>query len=1031
MRKIKLFTLLAGLLFSAGTMFADPVASGTCGSGVTWELTGTSPYYTLTISGTGAMENYTGADQTPWYENYYYLHIKTIVIGDGVTSIGNYAFKDFSNLTDVNFSSSVNLTTIGDYAFSSAGYYYVDNLPITLPEGLLSIGASCFYSTRFTNVNLPSTLQTIGNEAFRDSKMKGTLTIPASVTNIGYGITSGCSAIESITVANGNTTYESGSSNAIIKKASPATLVAGCINTVIPNTVKVIGKLALSYINTETITIPEGVETLANQALAGCRYLTTINIPSTLNSIEEYALSYCRAVSSITVASGNTTYESPDNCNAIIEKSTHKLIMGCKNTTIPEGVTTIGSDAFYNVTEMEEITLPSTLAQVDNQAFYNCTGIKKITCLSTTPPTINAAYSFSGITKSEVDVYVPAGCLEAYTANYAWNLFHLIASEPCEYAGEIGESFSWTVNRCTGELTITGSGEMPYFSSEEDVPWKDKKDVITDITIPNNIETISQYAYSNCPNLETVTFEAPSQVREIGYEAFANCSKLTEITLPESLTNLDPNAFYGCDNLANLAFKSTTPPFTEALNLPYGITITYPDGSDDAYVNNANIAVGGAGAELWWNNLYNETTNEHAPAPHATGTTGNVSWDFTMAYDPNRIDITPSFNDLRGTLTISGTGAMGDASYGSHDWPEYYMNNIHYIVIENGVTVVGENAFFGAQNLRTVNMPASITNIKDDAFKNCGDITYGVSLYITADPASLTWTDNHDDFYDVSGYSADEALMKAAHCYVPAQYIAGYQAKTNVNVVFVPSGLSDISDATTINSILTELNGQVVEQATITRPVPRDGYFFTLCVPFDVPAADISFSTLQTAEIMTYDGSKKVDEEIQVYFKPIRSGFDGIEAGKPYLVRFPTSTALDKMDFSNVTVKNIEPTEVKYGDVTMVGTYVPKYVEQQTSATSGAGIMFLKTENLLSWPAVGGTIKPFRCYFKVKTGSGGGGAASAPRFGMPARIVVRENTATGMDEIQNEVRCIKTIEDGQMVIIRNGAKYNAAGQMVK
>lgn len=1019
MRKLKLFSLLAGLLLSVGMR-----AGGSCGGGLTWELTGTSPNYTLTISGSGAMYDYSSFSNRPWHENSYYLHIKTVVIGDDVTYIGKNAFYSFSSLTDVNFSTSGNLKAIGDYAFQSAGRAYQSNLPINLPEGLESIGENTFSFARFTSFNLPSTLKTIGNVAFGDNSSLNELTIPASVTSIGYGITNGCYGMTSITVESGNSVYASPNNcNAIITQAAPITLVAGCNNTTIPSNVKVIGKQAFLGMNIEIINIPEGVETLAYKAFSTCRHLTTINIPSTVNSIGDEAFSFCSNLSTITVASENTTFESPDNCNAIIEKSTHKLKLGCKNTTFPEGVSIIDGYAFYNVTTMEEITFPSTLTKIEPFGFYNCTGIKKITCLSTTHPVIDVAYSFSGLSnKSEVDVYVPAGSYDDYANNYAWSQFHLIASEPCEYAGEMEGGAHWEVNRCTGELTITCSDpscSMPYFWNEDDVPWKDKKEAITDITISKDIMNISEYAFSNCPNLESVTFETPSQVKIIDNEAFANCPKLTEITLPESLENIDSYAFNGCNNLAHIAFKSPIPPISGLWS--EDIRITYPNEYEDAYVNNELLM---GSAYSWWNNLYNETTGEHAPAPHGSGTTGDLTWEFTMAYDPNRFDINPNFEDLRGTLTISGSGAIPDASSGP-DWPEYYVNYIHYIAIEDGVTAVGDNAFFGALRAVTVNIPATVTNIKKDAFRFCGAASMGVSIYIAANPANLIWEDDKNDFIILDGYSEDEALMKAAHCYVPAQYIAGYQEKTNVNVVFVPSGLSDISDAETINGILTELNGEVIEEATITRPVPRDGFFFTLCVPFDISASDISISTLRDAEIMVFEDAEFTGEVINAYFTRT---YGGIEAGKPYFVRFPSSTSLDKLDFSNVTVRNIDPIPVKRGNVTMIGTYVPKHLEQQSSATDGEGLLFLVSENQLKWPEVAGDIKPFRCYFKVTLGGGAG----APRRGTPARIIVRDNSTTGFENAQNcEIFNGKIMENGQLVIFHNGVKYNAAGQIVK
>ena len=115
--------------------------------------------------------------------------------------------------------------------------------------------------------------------------------------------------------------------------------------------------------------------------------------------------------------------------------------------------------------------------------------------------------------------------------------------------------------------------------------------------------------------------------------------------------------------------------------------------------------------------------------------------------------------------------------------------------------------------------------------------------------------------------------------------------------------------------------------------------------------------------------------------------------------------------------------------MTMIGTYVPYEVDAQTSATDGAGVLFLGQNNQLYWPNTSGTIKPFRAYFTISGGSG------APiRRGMPARIVEAANTATGVENIDaqsSDAASVKVIENGALYIIRNGEKYNAMGQIIK
>jgi hypothetical protein len=126
----------------------------------------------------------------------------------------------------------------------------------------------------------------------------------------------------------------------------------------------------------------------------------------------------------------------------------------------------------------------------------------------------------------------------------------------------------------------------------------------------------------------------------------------------------------------------------------------------------------------------------------------------------------------------------------------------------------------------------------------------------------------------------------------------------------------------------------------------------------------------------------------------------------------------------DAVVNNVDPIEVTHGNLKMVGTYVPKAVEAQTDAS---GVLFLGANNTLFWPSKAGNIKPFRAYFELV----GGGAMGAPRKGMPARIVERQNAPTAVDNATNNAQYTKRVENGQLVIERNGVKYNAAGQVVK
>ena len=237
----KLFTLFLALAASVGTLFA---VSGKCGANLTWDLTDG----VLTINGSGDMAHWEWEGDVPWYS--YHESITTVIIGDGVTGIGYLAFYDCSSLTSVTIGNSV--TSIGEAAFVAC-------------IGLTSV------------------------------------TIPNSVTGIGGGAFNACTGMTSMVVENGNTVYDSRDNcNAIIETASN-TLVAGCQNTIIPNSVTGIGTGAFAYCSGLTsIEIPNSVTIIGDGAFGECTGLTSIEIPNSAKKIEGWAFYGCIGLTSVT-----------------------------------------------------------------------------------------------------------------------------------------------------------------------------------------------------------------------------------------------------------------------------------------------------------------------------------------------------------------------------------------------------------------------------------------------------------------------------------------------------------------------------------------------------------------------------------------------------------------------------------------------------------------------------------------------------------------------------------------------------------
>ena len=292
------------------------------------------------------------------------------------------------------------VTSIGNYTF----YRCTSLTSITIGNSVTSIGYEAFYEcSALTSITLSNSVTSIVNIAFYGCSALTSITIPNSITSIGSSAFYYCSALTSIVVESGNTMYDSRENcNAIIETATN-TLIVGCQSTTIPNSVTSIGRSAFS----------------------GCSSLTSVTIPNSVTSIGNGAFQSCFSLTSIVVESGNTMYDSRENCNAIIETATNTLIAGCQSTIIPNSVTTIGDYAFYGCSSLTSITIPNSVTSIGWAAFAGCSSLTSITCLAQTPPTCSSN-SFSNVPRT-IPLYVPAESVEAYKAADTWKEFDVQA----------------------------------------------------------------------------------------------------------------------------------------------------------------------------------------------------------------------------------------------------------------------------------------------------------------------------------------------------------------------------------------------------------------------------------------------------------------------------------------------------------------------------------------------------------------------------------------------------------------------------
>ena len=171
-----------------------------------------------------------------------------------------------------------------------------------------------------------------------------------------------------------------------------------------------------------SLTIPDSVTVIGYYAFLGCIGITSLTIPDSVTSIGDWAFASCSDLERITVDSHNVNYDSRGDCNAIIETATNTLIAGCKNTTIPKSVTSIGDSSFYGCSGITSLTIPDSVTVIGNEAFEDCDALTEIKSFAIVPPTCGNR-AFDNINKEECILYVPKGQIDAYKQAEEWKDF--------------------------------------------------------------------------------------------------------------------------------------------------------------------------------------------------------------------------------------------------------------------------------------------------------------------------------------------------------------------------------------------------------------------------------------------------------------------------------------------------------------------------------------------------------------------------------------------------------------------------------
>ena len=349
--------------------------------------------------------------------------LTTVTIPNSVTSIGYMAFSNCSSLTTVTIPNSV--TSIGEWAFSDCSSL----TSVTIPNSVTSIAAAFSGCSSLTSVTIPNSVTDLGS-AFYGCSSLTSVTIPNSVTNIETAF-SNCSALTSVTIPNSLTSI----GNAAFRGCTSLTSVT------IPNSVTSIGRYAFSDCSSLTsVTIPNSVTSIDEMAYQGCSSLTSITIPKSVTSIGDRAFSGCGALNSVIVEEGNTKYDSRNNCNAIIETTSNNLLSGCKNTTIPNSVTSIKSCAFYDCSALTSVTIPQSVTSIGTNSFSGC----RIETVLTKNSKTQCATGFNVRTCQHAMLYIPEGTWAEAVYDGGWYMFNNIR-EIAMQADELSSSRTYTL----------------------------------------------------------------------------------------------------------------------------------------------------------------------------------------------------------------------------------------------------------------------------------------------------------------------------------------------------------------------------------------------------------------------------------------------------------------------------------------------------------------------------------------------------------------------------------------------------------
>lgn len=464
--------------------------------------------------------------------------LTTISLPKNITTIGNTAFKGCTSLTTVYLPEE--LTTLDSYAFQNCSSLS----DIKIPSSVKSIGASAFKGTGLTSISIPQSVKTIGMEAFRglttltsihfseglasigNGAFRGCtgiteISIPSTVLNIYDNAFLGCKALEDVTINNPeayigtdaftNTAWMNNQPDGVIYLGD---VVYG-FKGIIPE------GTALDF--------KEGTKAILNGAFASQTGLEEITIPATIKSIGENAFSGCTNLKTV-IAEDLTAWLSIEFNNSTANPLYYATDLKIDDNkiasiNIPDGITEIKNYAFSGYKALQSVSVPVSIRRIGHGAFNGCTNLISVNGIMRSALEEIGDMAFANTAIKVVDI--------PPTLKVISNSFSNANSINRVNIADIG---TWCSLTLTGTNPLTTAKHL-YINYN----------LITDLVIPDTIETIPSNRFYGATDIKTVTF--PKRLKTIENAAFYGCTALTHIEIPDSVYQIGQSAFYGCSNV--------------------------------------------------------------------------------------------------------------------------------------------------------------------------------------------------------------------------------------------------------------------------------------------------------------------------------------------------------------------------------------------------------------------------------------------------------------------------------------------------